>query len=231
MATSIDRSTASTARTQRLNETSSKKSTQYNFRIQSAPPLSLKQFLRSATGVVVGTKHWQSSGVYRRPIFNAYLSPAVKEKPKIIEPVWRPTSTHKEKRPTSLSPERKVEKRIEEPLWHPPGRFIHKRPTSLSPEKKVEKRIEEPLWHPPGRFIDKRPTSLSPEKKPQKSIKEPVWRPAGKTEHKPVPYFDPPNLRWSLQELLRSMPEMRSKTSRASSSMSNLRRSKVVEDT
>ncbi|CAF0934142.1 unnamed protein product [Adineta steineri] len=179
-----------------------KNTTKYSFRVQSAPPLSLQQYLRSSTGTRPGAANWKHSGKYREPTFRAYLSPAVKEKPKPVERRWIPPSPYK-----------------------------HERPTSLSPEKKVEERIKEPLWHPPGPYKDKRPTSISPEKRPQESIPKPVWRPAGKFEHKPVPYFDPPNLRWSLQELSRSMPEMRPKTFRSSSSMSRLRQSEAVEET
>ncbi|CAF0719741.1 unnamed protein product [Adineta steineri] len=208
-----------------------KNTTKYSFRVQSAPPLSLQQYLRSSTGTRPGAANWKHSGKYREPTFRAYLSPAVKEKPKPVESRWIPPSPYKHERPPALSPEKKVEERIEEPIWHPPSPYKDKRPTSLSPEKKVQERIEEPLWHPPGPYKDKRPTSISPEKRPQKSIAEPVWRPAGKFEHKPVPYFDPPNLRWSLQELLRSMPEMRPKTFRSSSSMSRLRQSEAVEET
>lgn len=192
-------------RTPRLAQTNLKNSTKYNFRVQSAPPLSLKQFLRSSVGVLPGNKEWQHSGKYREPVFRSYLSPEVRVKPKPPEPVW-----------------------------HPPGRFKEKPPTSLEPTLKVVERKQEPIWHPPGRYKEKPPTSLDPELRIVKPKKEPVWKPAGKPEKKPVPYFDPPNLRWSLQDLLRSMPEMRPKTFRASTrstSMSTIRKSMQEQDT
>lgn len=206
-------------------------SLKYNYRVQSAPPLSIQQFLRSATGVIVGSKQWQPSGKYHQPTFHAYLSPAVRETKKVSEPVWRPSSARlREKPPTSLSPERTISKRIQEPVWHPPGRYKEKPPTSLSPERIITPRPQEPIWHPPGRYEEKPPTSLSPEKIITPRPHEPVWRPNGKFEHKPVPYFDPPSLRWSLQELLRSMPEMRPKTFHVSRSMSTLRKSESIQE-
>jgi hypothetical protein len=173
MATNGGRSSTPPNYPRRSNSPTSKKTLKYNFRVQSAPPLSLQHFLRSATGVIVGAKQWQHPGKYRPPKFNAYLSSEVRPKKKIVEPVW-----------------------------HPPGRYREKRPTSLSPEKIKRERTPEPVWHP-----------------------------AGKTQHKPVPYFDPPSLRWSLQELLRSMPKMRPKPFHASRSMSALSKSKEVQNT
>ncbi|UJR30945.1 hypothetical protein I4U23_018457 [Adineta vaga] len=200
MAENTQLSSTPTIRTRRPYE-KSPKNTKYSFRIQSAPPLSIQQFLRSSSGLPTGDKRWRPSGKYHEPIFNKYLTREVRPREKIAEPVWRPPSPYKDERPTSLSPEK----------------------------RKVE-RIKEPTWQPPGPYRDKPPSSFSPEKRPQQSITEPVWRPAGKAEHKPVPYFEP-NLRWSLQELLRSMPEMRPQTFRSSSSMSKTRKSVVIEDT
>ena len=207
-------------------------SLKYNYRVQSAPPLSIKQFLRSATGVLVGAKQWQPSGKYRPPPFRGYLSPAVRERTKIVPPVWRSSSTaRREKHPTSLSPERIIPKRVQEAVWHPPGQYREKPLTSLSPEKIVPERVQEPIWHPPGQYQEKPLTSLSPEKVMTPRPHEPVWRPTSKFEHKPVPYFDPPSLRWSLQELLRSMPELRPQTLHTSRSMSALRKSETIHET
>jgi hypothetical protein len=187
------------SQTARAGQTNSKRSTKYNFRVQSAPPLSIQQFLRSATGVIAGGKQWQTSGKYREPIFRAYLSPAVRTKPKPVEPVW-----------------------------HAPSRYKEKPPTSLSPEKRPQKKIVVPVWHAPGQYKEKPPTSLSPEKRPQKKIVLPVWHHPGKVEQKPVSYFDPPSLRWSVPGLLRSMPDMRPKTFKATRSMSAVRKSEEI---
>ena len=208
-------------------------SLKYNYRVQSTPPLSIQQFVRSATGNLPGTKRWQPSGKYRPPPFHAYLSPAVRETKKLSEPdvKWRPPSARREKPPVSLSPERITQTRVQEPVWHPPGRYHEKPPTSLSPETIIPKRVEEPVWHPPGRFEEKPPTSLSPERIIPERPHEPIWHPPGKFEQKPVPYFDPPSLRWSLQELLRSMPELRPQTFHTSRSMSSLRKSETIQET
>jgi hypothetical protein len=202
MATNSGRSSTPTNQTRNSGENNLKNTVKYNYRVQSAPPLSIQHFLRYSTGVIAGAKQWQHSGKYRQPRFNSYLSPEVRQNKKPVEPVW-----------------------------HPPGKYQEKPPTSLSPEKIVQKRPIEPVWHPPGKYQEKPPTSLSPEKIVQKRPPEPVWHPAGKFEHKPVPFFDPPSLRWSLQDLLRSMPEMRPKTFRASRSMSTFRKSQDVQDT
>ncbi|CAF1151148.1 unnamed protein product [Rotaria sp. Silwood1] len=112
--------------------------------------------------------------------------------------------------------------------WQPSGKY---RPPPfrlyLSPETRKQPYRPEPIWHPPGPYRDKRPTSLSPETKKEKTIQEPVWHPPGPKREKPVPYFDAPSLRWSLQDLLRSMPDMRTQTFRTSSSMSRLRKSEA----
>jgi hypothetical protein len=231
MATDRGHSPTLTNQTRRLTENNVRNSTKYNFRIQSAPPLSIQQFLRSSTAVLVGAKQWQHSGKYRAPTFNAYLSPAVHEKKKTVEPVWHAPGRYREKAPTSLSPEKMIPKRVVEPVWHAPGHYREKPPTSLSPERVIPKRVVEPVWHAPGRYQEKPPTSLSPERIIPKHTPEPVWHPPGKLEHKPVPYFDPPSLRWSLQELLRSMPEMRPKTFHTSRSMSTLRKSEDLQET
>lgn len=202
MATERSRSATPTNQTRRLDENTRKNTAKYSFRVSHTPPLSIQHYLRSSSGVPVGAKQWQPSGKHRPPIFRAYLSPAVRQEKKIVEPVWHPPSAYREKRPTSLSPERIIPKHITEPVWHPPGRYREKSPTSLSPEKIIPKHTPEPVWFPPGKF-----------------------------EHKPVPYFDPPSLRWSLQELLRSMPEMRPKTLHRSRSMSTSRKNENAQET
>lgn len=161
-----------TSRTRPLNSKSMKTTNKYNFRIQSAPPLSLQQYVRS-TVHPPGTKKWQTSGKYHPPLFTAYLSPAVRPQPK--------------------------------------------------PENRV--------WRPPSPYREPRPPAFDPGKRPQPSICEPVWRPAGKTVYEPIPYFDQPNLRWSVQELRRSLSEMTPQRARSSSSMSRSRKIEVTEET
>jgi hypothetical protein len=165
-----------------------KNSTDYNFHIQTAPPLSLQQYARSIAPIP-GAPQWQPSGIYQPPPFHSYLSPATRKKPGI--PAVQP--------------------------WIYAYRRKYSIPTyTLKNYKNIKPKLSEPIWHPPGRYIDKRPTSISPEKRWQKPIHEPVWHPPGKPQYKPVPYFDPPNLRWSLQQLLKSMPDLRSRPLRAS---------------
>ncbi|CAF0888060.1 unnamed protein product [Rotaria sordida] len=116
--------------------------------------------------------------------------------------------------------------------WQPSGKY---RPPPfrlyLSPEARKQPCQSEPIWQPTGPYRQKRPTSLSPEKRKEKTIQEPIWHPPGKKRDKPVSYFDPPSLRWSLQNLLRSMPDMRTKSCRTSSSISNVRQSEPIEET
>ena len=145
--------------------------------------------------------------------------------PPPVGPVWVPVSRYKAKPPTSLSPERRPQPVIREPVWQPPGRYQPREPKALSPEKRPQPVIQEPVWCPPGRYKPKEPKALSPEQRPQLRRQEPVWRPTSKLEHKPVAYFDPPNLRWSLYDLVRSMPDMRPEPLRASRSRTSLRRS------
>ncbi|CAF2402317.1 unnamed protein product [Rotaria sp. Silwood2] len=169
-----------------------KNSTSYKFRVQSAPPLSLQQFARSVA-IPPGTQSWQPSGVYHPPVFHEYLSPEIRtqpEKPK-VEP-WIYTYRRKHSIPTY----------------------------TLKNYKETKPKPSEPVWQPPGRYIERRPTSLTPERREQKRNHEPVWRPPGKTQYKPVPYFDPPNLRWSLQELKKSMGYLRTQTLHTSRSTS-----------
>jgi hypothetical protein len=221
-----------TTKTRQFDGNTLKNSTDYKFRIQSAPPLSLQQYVRSST-ILPGAPPWQSHGIYRRSSLHKYLSPEKRKEPEIPEvKPWIHAYRRKYSIPTySLKHYNDLKPKPTEPIWHPPGRYQEKRPTSLSPEKKRQEPIREPVWHSSVKIQYKRPTSLSPEKKRQEPIREPVWHSSGKTQHKPVPYFDPPNLRWSLQELLKSMPETRPKALRASRSVSVMRRSQYMKDT
>ena len=116
--------------------------------------------------------------------------------------------------------------------WQPSGKY-HPPPfhSYMSPAVKEKKKPPEPVWHVPGPYKDQRPPPLSPETIKKTPEKLPHWNPPGKFVHKPVPYFDPPNLRWSYQELLRSMPELRVERTHSARSTSSARRSKVVQET
>ncbi len=147
--------------TYRSNINPLKTSTDYNFPIQTTPPLSLLQYARSVAPIP-GNPPWFYA--YRRK----YSIPTYTLK------------NYKDRKP----------------------------------------KLPEPIWHPPSPYKNKSPTSLSPEKIRQKSIHEPVWQPIGRSQYKPVPYFDPPNLRWSIQELIKSMPNLKAKPIRASKNTS-----------
>ncbi|CAF3467399.1 unnamed protein product [Rotaria socialis] len=108
--------------------------------------------------------------------------------------------------------------------WKPPGKYCPPPFRShFSPQIREQTSQSEPVWHLPGPYQDKRPKSFSPAKKREKTIQEAIWHPPGQTREKPVPHFDPPNLRWSVQEIVRSMPNTRSQSLHTSSSMSILR--------
>ena len=91
-----------------------------------------------------------------------------------------------------------------------PWIYSYRRKYSLKNYRDPKPKLHDPIWHPPSPYVNKRPSSLSPEKIPEKLIHEPVWHPIGPMQYKSIPYFDPPNLRWNLQQLLRSMPDLHS---------------------
>jgi hypothetical protein len=126
-----------------------------------------------------------------------------------VKPIWSPPSRYKHQRPASFSPETKPRQVIREPVWSPPSQYKHKQPKSFSPEMRPRQVIREPIWSPPSHYKHQRPASFSPETKPRQVIREPVWQPNGKVNHKPVTYFDPAHLRWSLQDMSRSMRQLR----------------------
>ncbi|CAF4780332.1 unnamed protein product, partial [Rotaria magnacalcarata] len=162
------------------------------FRIQSAPPLSLRQHARSFA-TLPGSQTWRHSGVVHSPHFHAYLSPEKRQQPE----------------PPRVQP------------WIHTYRRKYSIPTyALKNYKQAKPKPVEPVWHPPGKFEQRPPSSLSPEKIVKKSVNEPVWRPAGKTVYKPVPYFDAPNLRWSIHDLRKSLGDLSTKTLSTSRSTS-----------
>ena len=92
--------------------------------------------------------------------------------------------------------------------WVPVGKY-HPEPfrAYLSPSLQEKEKVSPPVWKAIGPYREKAPTSLSPQVRPSEKINAPVWNPPGKVTHQPVPYFDPPSLRWSLQDLRRSVPD------------------------
>jgi hypothetical protein len=174
-----------------------KNSTDYKFPIQIAPPLSLQQYARSFA-TIPGAEQWHPSGIYHPPTYHSYLSRQVRKQPDT--PQVKP--------------------------WIYAYRRKYSIPTySLKHYKDIKPKPSEPIWYPPSPYIAKRPSSLSPEKRWQKSIHEPIWQPNGTMNYKPIPYFDPPNLRWSLQQLLKTVPDFKTKPSRIS-----LTKSQYVKD-
>lgn len=168
-------------------------STDYNYRLQTAPALSFQQYARSITNLP-NTEPWRPSGNYQPPRLHSYLSRETRPQPQIpaVHP-WIYAYRRKYSIPTYTLQNYKDIRPVRESVWHPPGRYIEKQPTSLSPEKIKQRRVHEPVWHPPG-----------------------------KPEYKPIPYFDPPNLRWSLQQLRRSMPDLPTRSIYASRSRSTM---------
>lgn len=165
----------------------------YNFRIQTAPPLSLQQYARSIA-TIPGIPPWQHPGIYQPPTLHSYLSPEVR-KPRPMPAVqpWIYSYRRKYSIPTYTMRNYKDKlPKISEPIWHVPGPYVSKRPTSLSPERKADRIVRESIWHLPGR-----------------------------PNYKNVPFFDPPALRWSLQELRRTMPDLQTKTFRVPKNLHN----------
>lgn len=161
-----------------------KRSTDYNFSIQTAPPLSLQQYARSIA-TIPGIPPWQNPGIFQPPAFHSYLSPEMRRSRPMpaVEP-WIYSYRRKYSIPTyTLKHYKDKPPKVSEPIWHPSGPYVSKRPTSLDPQRKAERIVHEPIWHVPGR-----------------------------PNYKSVPFFDPPALRWSLQELRRTMPDLQPKT-------------------
>lgn len=94
--------------------------------------------------------------------------------------------------------------------WVYAYRRKHSTPSySLKQYNEPKPKAAEPIWHPVSPYRDKPPASLSPQKRSQKLIHEPIWQPTGyNMRYKPVPHFDPPSLRWSLQQLRKSTPSL-----------------------
>lgn len=177
------------------NTNALKTSTKKIVRLQSAPPLSLQQYARTHFTNPSAPK-WQPSGSYHPPPFHEYMPPEVRETPQIRD-------------------------RREQPQVKPWNYSYRRKNSIISYTLKDYKdpapkpKPKGPEWRPPSKYEDKRPTSLSParrsvsfnsmDRRGQTGTPPPVWRPPGKTEYKPMPYFDAPNLRWSIQDLKKSV--------------------------
>ena len=154
----------------------------HKFRVQSTPPLSLRQFFRSTITVVPGAEQWKPAGIYHVPIVHE-----------------DPTSKSNDSQPEIREKSRKSSQLP----WYPAGCVKYVPPASPNNVKvKKSERITT------DSRTDTDSNLLS------KSTKETVipWHPSGNKKYKAVPYFDAPSLRWTLQDVKQSMPQLRTKT-------------------
>ncbi|CAF1109988.1 unnamed protein product [Rotaria sordida] len=152
-------------------------SERHKFRVQSAPPLSLRQFLRSTITVIPGGKHWQPAGIYRASV--VYEEQPPNHLPEIV-----------------VKPQKNSR-----PAWCPPGPTKYKRPKSPTAANKRQKSKDVTNDSQSNTNSDLR-------SKATRKLVTP-WHPSGNPYYKPVPYFDPPSLRWSSQQIKQSMPEFK----------------------
>ncbi|CAF3569401.1 unnamed protein product [Rotaria socialis] len=146
------------------------------FRVQHTPPLSLRQFIRSTITNIPDGKQWKPAGIcYVRLVHEDPPPKAPDSLPEISE------KPHKESRPS----------------WRPPGIGRWKRPGSPNEETK-EKQSEDATDDSQSKA-----TSILRSKQGKK-VENP-WRPSGHHSHTPVPYFDAPSLRWSTEEIKKSL--------------------------
>jgi hypothetical protein len=159
----------------------------HNFRVQSTPPLSLRQFLRSTITIIPGAEQWKPAGIYHAPVYHEYRRPKSQDVlPKIL------VKSRKSSRPA----------------WYPPGRLQYVRSTSATDENKL---------HKSGRVTTDSRTNMDPNLRSKATGKStPPWHPSGNKYYEPIPYFDAPSLRWSLHEIKQSMPELSSRTNNSS---------------
>ncbi|CAF0738692.1 unnamed protein product [Didymodactylos carnosus] len=180
----------------------------YKFRVQSAPPLSLSQFVRASTGILnVVEDTWKPSGRFRPSKFTGYMPPRSRTPPQLIEvKPWMPPGQPKYIRPSSIGSERRPKTVEKELLWMPPGQPKYIQPSSIGSERRPKPVQKELVWMPSSKKIRYDPPPILRSEPNFRPIRdpEPKWMPAGKPKYKPVPYFDPPALRWSLQLLMSS---------------------------
>ena len=153
------------------------------FRVQSTPPLSLRQFLRSTITVVPGGNQWKPSGTYHAPL--------VYENPPIQSPYDLPTMIMKPRKNSR-------------PAWYPSGPMKYKRPQSPNKNNNEQKSRD---VENNSRSDQKSNVQSKVNKKPVTP-----WRPGGKLYHESVPYFDSPSLRWSPEQVRKFVPEFKQTT-------------------
>jgi hypothetical protein len=157
------------------------------FRVQSTPPLSLRQFLRSTITVIPGGKKWKPGGTYYAPV--VHEDPSPKSSNHLPEIVVKP-------------------RKNSHPVWYPPGPIKYKRSKSPNQENKLQKSE--------GVITNSRINTNSNLRSKAIRKLMPRWYPSGNPHYKPVPYFDAPSLRWSSQQIKQSMPEFKPTTNNSS---------------
>ncbi|CAF1137195.1 unnamed protein product [Rotaria sordida] len=90
-------------------------SERHKFGVQSTPPLSLRQFIRSTITVIPDGKHWKPTGIHHAPVVHEeqlpnHLPEIVVKPQKNSRPPWCPSGPIKYKRPKSPTAENKRQK-------------------------------------------------------------------------------------------------------------------------
>jgi len=158
-------------------------SEKYKFRVQNKPPLSLRQFLRSTIAVNPGGKEWKPAGIYRGTVIPGDPPPKASNDLPKIDVKSRKNSS---------------------PVWRPAGSIKYKRPASSKEESKPQESKGVPTE-------SRTNTNSNLRYKSTHELSTP-WYPSGSPYYESVPYFDAPSLRWSTQQIKKSMPELRSTT-------------------
>ncbi|CAF1524264.1 unnamed protein product [Rotaria sp. Silwood1] len=133
-----------------LNETTCKKSVNYEFRAQSAPTLSLQQLIRFSV-TSANASAWIPSGVYHPPRFHAYLSSEISEKLVTSKSAQRPYScTQRSSIETNVP---KTTKRVEafELLQRATQSSLRKRSTPFDSRRPLGTSFLQPAWKPAGK--------------------------------------------------------------------------------
>jgi hypothetical protein len=122
-------------------------SERYKFRVQSTPPLSLRQFLRSTITVIPGGKQWKPAGIHHASLFPEDLPhksqnhlPEIVEKPS--KNPWYPPGPIKYKPSKSPSEENK--------LHRSKGVITDSRTNTNSNIRSKTSRKVMPQWYPSG---------------------------------------------------------------------------------
>ncbi|CAF0873470.1 unnamed protein product [Adineta ricciae] len=158
----------------------------HNFSVQSTPPLSIRQYVRSTIRNSHGDEPWKPSGIYHAKINNGDRNsskalPHLKPEPR------------KEPHQDSRTP------------WFTAGIHRYVKSASLETKEKERQRLKD---------MKNKPKNNT---QPRTVVKERIpWRPSGNRIFKPVPYFDCPSLRWSMEDVKRSMPEFQTTSTKSS---------------